>query len=473
MIQVADKSIGAAHPKGNAGSGRTLGEVLRTARLLSIVGVLLAVVGLSVLHARVVAVPSYPFNGAVRIGSALGYAALLGLAAYVVGLPEQTRSDAQAAWLAVVASVVAALGISLAQLVVGDALLPRFVVFGAALLAVPIQVEASTLARRGRSREGDRDRVLIVAATAESERLADELRSGPERGATLVGSLLPDQVDRGRADSVLVAARSSFGATVVVLDRVAQSMDGVIGQAAVLHESGVRVRTLQGFYEDWFGKVPLGELERASLFFDIGELHRVRYGRVKRLFDVTLAIITLPVLAVLTPVVAVGNLVANRGPLLYRQVRVGKGGHHFTILKFRTMAPPAVVDDGSRAVWTSESDPRVTGFGRVLRRTHVDELPQILNILRGDLAVVGPRPEQPEYVEELSGKLAFYDMRHLVRPGLTGWAQVKHGYAGDEHDALEKLQYEFFYLRHQDLRFDLRIIVRTLRSLVGGPGRGR
>jgi lipopolysaccharide/colanic/teichoic acid biosynthesis glycosyltransferase len=123
--------------------------------------------------------------------------------------------------------------------------------------------------------------------------------------------------------------------------------------------------------------------------------------------------------------------------------------------------------------WTTEQDPRITPFGRWLRVSHLDELPQVVNILRGDLAVVGPRPEQPRYVDELSDKLPFYGMRHLVRPGLTGWAQVKYGYAGDERDALEKLQYEFFYLRRQSLTLDLRIVVRTVRSVLGGEGRGR
>ncbi len=123
--------------------------------------------------------------------------------------------------------------------------------------------------------------------------------------------------------------------------------------------------------------------------------------------------------------------------------------------------------------WTTEDDPRITRFGRVLRKTHLDELPQVVNILQGDLGVVGPRPEQPHYVAELEDKLPFYALRHLVRPGLTGWAQVKYGYAGNETDALEKLQYEFWYLRHQSLRTDARIIGRTIRSVFGGEGGGR
>ena len=156
------------------------------------------------------------------------------------------------------------------------------------------------------------------------------------------------------------------------------------------------------------------------------------------------------------------------GPVLFVQDRIGKNGDRFRIYKFRTMrASP----EGAPNEWTTENDPRITPFGGVMRRTHLDELPQVLNILRGDLAMVGPRPEQPQYVTELADKLPFYDLRHLVRPGLTGWAQVKYGYAGDERDALEKLQYEFYYLRHQSLGLDLRIMGRTLRSVLGRGGR--
>ena len=128
---------------------------------------------------------------------------------------------------------------------------------------------------------------------------------------------------------------------------------------------------------------------------------------------------------------------------------------------------------GGAGEWTAADDPRITPFGKFMRVTHIDELPQVINILRGELSMVGPRPEQPHYVEQLNEKLAFYDMRHLVRPGLTGWAQVKYGYAADERDALEKLQYEFFYLRHQSVLFDLRILFRTIRSTLGGEGKGR
>jgi lipopolysaccharide/colanic/teichoic acid biosynthesis glycosyltransferase len=253
-----------------------------------------------------------------------------------------------------------------------------------------------------------------------------------------------------------------------VVDRSALADDGVVAQVAELHEVGLRVRPLSAFYEEWLGKLPVGELERVAMMFDIGEVHRQRYTRMKRVVDVALGGVGTVALMAVAPVVLVANRFGNRGPLLYRQTRVGKNGDPFSILKFRTMRPDP---EGLADEWTGEDDPRITRFGHVLRRSHLDELPQVVNILRGELSVVGPRPEQPHYVEELSEKLPFYAMRHLVRPGLTGWAQVKYGYAGDERDALEKLQYEFFYLRRQSVGLDLRIVGRTLRSVTRGDGR--
>ncbi|MGZ4786093.1 MAG: sugar transferase, partial [Acidimicrobiales bacterium] len=263
-----------------------------------------------------------------------------------------------------------------------------------------------------------------------------------------------------------LAEREHVG--VVVLDREAQAAAPIVAQAAALHQQGMRVRTLSLFYEEWLGMLPVSELERVSLMFDIGEVHRGRYGRFKRVTDLVLGLLALPVLLIVVPLVFIGDLLANRGSLFYTQVRVGKNGELFRIYKFRTMR---AAPDEAPNEWTSENDPRITPFGRLLRVSHLDELPQVVNIIKGDLSVVGPRPEQLHYVEELREKLPFYDLRHLVRPGLTGWAQVKYGYAGDESDAMEKLQYEFYYLRHQSLSLDVRIVGRTIRSVLGRQGR--
>jgi lipopolysaccharide/colanic/teichoic acid biosynthesis glycosyltransferase len=441
-------------------------EVRRLARLLLHLGIVGTVVGLSKLHAA--RIGGYDYTDTSRFGWSIAYMALLALAAYGLGLPDVPRTRG-GAWLTALAStLVAALAMSVVQLVAGGAVLPRFVVFGAACILPPWYVICCKLAAHGRRHQRRLDQVVFVGGPAEAAALGAELELAPERPASLVGSL--EVADAGPGSGrALVELAAAEGATVVVLDRDAQVDESIVAQAAALHVQGVRIRTLSLFYEEWLAKLPLSELERVSLMFDIGEVHRSRYLRVRRLFDVAVAVPGVLLLALLLPVVLVANVVGNRGPVFYRQARVGKGGQLFEILKLRTMW--AAADGDQPSEWTSEDDPRITPVGRLLRRTHVDELPQVVNILRGDLAVVGPRPEQPRYVEELSEKLPFYDLRHLVRPGLTGWAQVKYGYAGDETDALQKLQYEFFYLRHQRLSFDVRIVGRTLRSVLGLDGR--
>jgi lipopolysaccharide/colanic/teichoic acid biosynthesis glycosyltransferase len=437
----------------------------RASRLLLYLGTAATVLGLSKYHAAEIG--HYDLTGSSRFAWAIGYIVLLALAAYGAGLPDLARGVRGASLGALGATGAAAVGISLVQLASGSAQLPRFVVFGSAGVLVVWYVGCSLLALGGRTRAEERDRVVLVGGPGEADALRTDLDRAPERHASIVAVLTPAEASAVRPKvKPLVDAVVAQRATVVVLSREAQIDDRIVAQAASLHEAGVRVRTLSLFYEHWLGKLPLAELERVSLMFDIGELHRARYTRVKRLLDTVLAAAGAVVLALVTPFVLAGNLLANRGPLLYRQARAGKNGRTFEILKFRTMRAG---DDGGE--WTSVRDPRITPFGGFLRRSHLDELPQVVNILRGDLSFVGPRPEQPRYVAELADKIPFYGLRHLVRPGLTGWAQVKYGYAGSDLDSLEKLQYEFYYLRHQGLALDLRIVGRTVRSVLGARGR--
>ena len=436
----------------------------RFARPLQYAGIVVAVFGLGKFHA---VRHAYDYTGSGRFAWSAGYVALLAMASYSLGLPELLRTR-RAAWVAgVSACAAAALGVSIAQLVLNSVLLPRLVVFGSAMLLVPWFAFCATLARHARSRAEDRERLVFVGRVDEGQLLREELANQPERPAQLASILTCEQARSTGSGPPLIAAADAANATLVVLDREAQSDEHIVAQAALLHERGARVRTLSMFYEQWLGKIPLGELERVSLMFDIGEVHRDSYVRLKRLIDVALSLVCLPVLAGVIPLVAVANLFGNRGPLFFRQQRVGKSGRVFTIWKFRTMLDRP----GADTHWTCDDDPRITRVGRVLRSTHLDELPQLVNVLRGDLSMVGPRPEQPGYVAELIDKVPFYDIRHLVRPGMTGWRQVKFGYAGSEAEALEGLQFDFFYLRRQSLLFDLRIIGRTLRSVVWREGR--
>ena len=422
-------------------------------------GILGAVFGAAKVHALS---HGYDITDSGRIGWTIAYAGVLGLAAYAVGLPALSRTRTPL----LVAAGGGALGatiMSVVTLVAGGQLLPRFVILGAAALVVPWYVLCARVAEGGRQRAEARDRVVVVGDNGEGALLRTEVAGSPERPAVVVGTY--DTESMTRDGLPLVRATEAARASVVVLSRRASELEHVVDQAALLHRNGVRVRTLVGFYEEWLGKLPIAELERASMLFDIGEIHGRRYARLKRLTDVAVGAVGVVALALLVPAVAVGNVFGNRGAVFFRQDRIGQDGRPFRIWKFRTMR------SAGEAEWTSADDARVTTLGRVLRRTHLDEVPQVINILRGDLSVVGPRPEQPQYVAELSAKIPFYDLRHIVRPGLTGWAQVKFGYAGSEHDALEKLQYDFFYLQRQTLGLDVRIVARTIRDVFGARGR--
>lgn len=437
----------------------------RVARVGLFLSVALVVLGLSKVHA---AAHDYDFTASARFGWALAFIVIVAVAAYSFGLPDIVVSR-RSAWVAAAgATATAAVTISIAQLLLGSSLLPRSVVLGTVIVVVPLGALSAAAARDAFSRDRDRDRVVLVAEIADADAVAAELDRVPERPAMLVAALtVADTRPDDPPDLPLLDVVNETGATLVVLGRGAQNDDDVVLQAALLHERGIRIRTLSMFYEQWLGKLPVSELERVSLLFDIGEIHAPRYARLKRLLDLAIALCALPAFVLMIGVVAIGNRVGNRGPLFFRQPRTGRQGCEFQIVKFRTMTPRG----HGAGQTTIVDDPRVTPFGGLLRRSHLDELPQVWNILRGELSIVGPRPEQPHLVEELSSKIPFYKVRHLVRPGLTGWAQVKYHYGADELDALEKLQYEFYYLRHQTLGLDLRIVGRTARSVIRSEGR--
>jgi lipopolysaccharide/colanic/teichoic acid biosynthesis glycosyltransferase len=424
-------------------------------------GTLVILLGAVAIHARR---HGYPMFGTARFAWAGLFFGVLILAAYVVGLPNVPAARGRVL-SAAFAAFAAALTMSVVQLVLATELLPRFVAFATAFgltiwWAYFSHVHAEKLAANL-----DNDRVVFVGTQAEGERLGADTAEA-EVPATVVGVVAPGDVrPLSPTDAPLVDFVVEQRASVLVLGRGAINDRAIVKQASTLHESGVRVRSLEAFYADWLAMLPVTELARISLMFDIGEIHEQSYPRVKRMLDIAMALCCALAFVIVLPFVLLGNLVANRGPLLYRQPRVGRNHREFQILKFRSMRSSDSTD------WTTPNDPRVTPFGRVLRVTHLDELPQFINILRGDLSFVGPRPEQPNYVAQLSECLPYYELRHLVRPGLTGWAQVKYPYGATEHDALRKLQYDFYYLGHQHLSFDLRVIARTLRSLVNAGGR--
>ena len=235
-------------------------------------------------------------------------------------------------------------------------------------------------------------------------------------------------------------------------------------------ELGVEIIPMPVLYEQLTGRVPV-EHVGGNWYVAMPIHHRgtgTLWPMIKRLMDVVLASIGLFLLGLVTPFIVAAIYLDCPGPIFYRQVRVGKGGHIFRVYKFRSMVPDA---EKGKAVWAEKHDPRVTRVGRILRRTHVDEFPQFLNILKGEMSAVGPRPERPEFVEELAQEIPFYRVRHAVKPGMAGWGLVKQGYGASKEDALLKLQYDLYYIKHQSPWLDIVILLKTILDTLTLGGR--
>jgi len=232
------------------------------------------------------------------------------------------------------------------------------------------------------------------------------------------------------------------------------------------YERGVTLTPMPLLYERISERVPVEYVgENWMVVLPIGERpsHDV-YPILKRLFDLMVSALGLCILALLLPLIALIIRLDSPGTIFYRQTRVGRNGRTFQIVKFRSMVMDAERHTG--AVFAQHNDPRITRFGRIMRKTRIDELPQFWNIFKGEMSLIGPRPERPEHISRLQAKIPFYRTRLLIRPGVTGWAQVRYRYGADDQDALIKLQYDLYYIRHQSLLLDLNILLRTVGQVL-------
>ena len=320
------------------------------------------------------------------------------------------------------------------------------------------------------------ERLLIVGTNPAAVDLAKELFDRrQELGVELVGFVDTDpaRVGMPMINPGVVGVVSDIPGIVRErrVDRVVVSLADARGKLSMdqlLHmklNDGVRFDHLASVYEDYTGKIAVENLRPSWLVFSEGFRKGRALKAMKRLFDVICAAAGLLLSAPVMLVVGVAIKLTSDGPILYSQRRVGKDGVPFTIYKFRTMRADAEACTG--AVWSKgEDDPRVTRLGRYLRRTRLDELPQLWNVLNGDMSVVGPRPERPEFVSELTKQIPFYGQRHAARPGVTGWAQVRYTYAASVEDSLQKLQYDLFYIKHMSIAFDMFIILETIKTVL-------
>jgi sugar transferase (PEP-CTERM system associated) len=322
-------------------------------------------------------------------------------------------------------------------------------------------------------RIGYRERLLLVGTSAATVALAKELHDRRELGVNIVGFIDPDPARvgapvfnpgvLGTVDDIPRIIRTHG------VDRVVVSLADARGRLPMdrlleMKLDGVAFDHLASVYEEYTGKIAVENLRPSWLIFSEGFRKGRLVGSVKRAMDVVVAAIGLVLSLPLMGVIAVAIRLTSPGPVLFRQARVGRGGRVFTLYKFRSMREDAEAETG--AVWAREDDERVTPVGRILRRMRLDELPQFWNVLRGDMSLVGPRPERPEFVKELTRRIPFYGQRHTVKPGLTGWAQVRYRYGSSVDDALEKLQYDLFYIKNLSIALDLFILFKTVQIVV-------
>jgi exopolysaccharide biosynthesis polyprenyl glycosylphosphotransferase len=302
-----------------------------------------------------------------------------------------------------------------------------------------------------------RKRVLLVGSANVDGLLEEELRTSPHAHFDIVGAVpvaeeITEIVNAQRPDIVVLTDEHTYGAAIERL------LDA---------RANVRVAGFASFVEYALGRVPIDQITPAWFMSLLHPRQRIYTRFTKRTFDVAFALIGLIVTAPLLGLLMLGMKLAG-GPVLYRQTRMGEDGRPFTINKLRTMRCDAEQDG---AAFSMKDDPRTTRIGQFLRSTHLDELPQLWNVLKGEMSIVGPRPERPEFIEMIEATVPFWNRRLLVKPGITGWAQVRCGYASD-YEAMEtKLSYDLWYLRNQSLLVDLSVCLLTVTSLFARPGK--
>jgi len=314
-------------------------------------------------------------------------------------------------------------------------------------------------------------RILVVGAGLAGRAIVQAIRDNAAFHVQVLGFIDDDlggdvqQVEEipvlGTYDKLVPLVREQLISGIIVA--ISHDMQKELLQALlVCAEMGVQITSMPIFFEEITGQIPINYITNSWYLLLPLEHPALRgvYPFLKRCFDVGVALVGLTLFGALFPFLAVAIYLESRGPIFYLQQRVGQGGKIFWMAKLRTMVPDA--EKEGKAVWADKADPRVTGFGRLLRQTMLDELPQLWNVLKGEMSFVGPRPERPDLVAELERQVPFYGLRHAVKPGMAGWALIHTGYSRSLEDALIKQQYDLYYIKHQSLFLDILIILKTI-----------
>ena len=321
-------------------------------------------------------------------------------------------------------------------------------------------------------------RVLIVGTDWAAKTIVETLQNEAKSSYEILGIIGENGAVGTQIANVSVIGSGRDLLNYVLRDNIKElvltstrELQGEVFQGVMdAYERGVTITPMPLLYERITGRVPIEHVNNNwSVVLPIGTETSVNpYPFLKRIMDVLLSIVGLFVFVLIAPFIALVIKLDSRGSVFFTQRRVGRNGYPFNMIKFRTMAMDAEKETG--AVFAQANDPRVTRVGKILRKTRLDELPQLVNVLKGEMSLVGPRPERPEHVKRLQEKIPFYRTRHVVRPGVTGWAQVRYPYGANDEDAMAKLQYDLYYIRHQSLALDVNIIIRTVGKVLRMAG---
>jgi sugar transferase (PEP-CTERM system associated) len=319
-------------------------------------------------------------------------------------------------------------------------------------------------------------RVLVAGTGSAGIRLVRELTERPELNFKVLGFLdeKGENIGKRLVNPGIIGSLADLEQFVQKgrVDRVVLSFAERRGQMPVqnllrLKFSGTKVEDAHSLYEKLTGQIMLERLTPSWLILSEGFRQNMLQLLIKRVSDIGISFVALIIASPLILLISLAIFVETGRPILFRQERVGLKGRHFWMLKFRSMRQDAEKDG---PIWASQDDNRITRVGRLLRRYRLDEIPQFINALRGDMSIVGPRPERPRFVEMLEERIPYYAQRHTVRPGITGWAQIKYKYGSSTDDAKTKLEYELFYIKHMSISFDSLIVFRTIQVVLSGLG---
>lgn len=321
-----------------------------------------------------------------------------------------------------------------------------------------------------------RSRFLIFGSGSAAQLVGRTLRAADPRVQVVGYFPAPNETERVVPANEVLSNESSLRECAIALrvDEIVVAVTERRGGAMPLRDlldckvGGIHVSDMSAYFEKMFGQIRIDHVHASWLIFGDGFQQGLYRTIAKRLFDIVCAVTLLLLASPLMLIATLAIVIDSRGPVFYRQERVGRDGRNFSVLKFRSMRVDA--EQNGRPQWATSNDQRITRVGSIIRRFRIDELPQLLNVLSGDMSLVGPRPERPFFVEQLTRETPYYAVRHSVKPGVTGWAQVRFQYGATMEDSLEKLQYDLYYVKNHTLLLDIVIMFETIGVVLSGKG---